>query len=169
MNSKNIFIVGAMGSGKTSIGKLLAKKLNRRLIDTDHQIIKNHNKSITEIFDEFGEEYFRELETQELKKIVKIKNLIISTGGGIILREENIEIINNYGYVIFLDIDIKSQIKRLRNRHNRPLLDDHNLVNNLISLKKNRDPIYKNISDYIIDVSNIEKDLIIEKIQIAIK
>ncbi|MBT5862939.1 MAG: shikimate kinase, partial [Gammaproteobacteria bacterium] len=153
MDFKNIFIVGSMGSGKTSIGKILAKKNHLSFLDTDHEIIRSSGYSIPDIFEKFGEEYFRELETKQLKKMYGMKNHVISTGGGIILQKQNIELIKDLGIVIFLDISINSQINRVKNRKNRPLINDNNLKDNLLSLKKIRDPIYKKISNYIIDVS----------------
>ena len=117
------------------------------------------------IFEKFGEEYFRELETKQLKKMYGMKNHVISTGGGIILQKQNIELIKDLGIVIFLDISINSQINRVKNRKNRPLINDNNLKDNLLSLKKTRDPVYKKISNYIIDVSEKERGQIVTEIQ----
>ena len=154
-----------MGSGKTSIGKILAKKNHLSFLDTDHEIIRSSGYSIPDIFEKFGEEYFRELETKQLKEMYGMKNHVISTGGGIILKKQNIELIKNLGIVIFLDISINSQINRVKNRKNRPLINDNNLKDNLLSLKKIRDPIYKKISNYIIDVSEKERNQIVTEIQ----
>ncbi len=154
-----------MGSGKTSIGKILAKKNHLSFLDTDHEIIRSSGYSIPDIFEKFGEEYFRELETKQLKEMYGMKNHVISTGGGIILKKQNIELIKDLGIVIFLDISINSQINRVKNRKNRPLINDNNLKDNLLSLKKIRDPIYKKISNYIIDVSEKERNQIVTEIQ----
>ena len=94
-----------------------------------------------------------------------IENHVISTGGGIILRDDNKKLMKDLGIIIFLDININSQIDRVKNRKNRPLLNNNNLKDNLLSLKKIRDPIYKNISNYIIDVSGKERDQVINEIQ----
>ena len=165
MDFKNIFIVGSMGSGKTSIGKMLAKNNNLSFLDTDHEIIRSCGYSIPDIFEEFGEEHFRSLETEQLRKMNAIENHIISTGGGIILRDDNKKLMKDLGIIIFLDININSQIARVKNRKNRPLLNNKNLKDNLLSLKKTRDPIYKKISNYIIDVSGKERDQVINEIQ----
>ena len=165
MDFKNLFIIGSMGSGKTSVGKMLAKKNSLSFLDTDHEIIRSCGYSIPDIFEKFGEEHFRNLETEQLKKIDNLENHIISTGGGIILRNENKKLIKDLGIIIFLDINISSQLDRVKNRKNRPLLNDKNLKDNLLSLKKIRDPIYKKISNYIIDVSGKERDQIINEIQ----
>ena len=165
MDFKNIFIVGSMGSGKTSIGKMLAKNNNLSFLDTDHEIIRSCGYSIPDIFEKFGEEHFRGLETEQLRKINAIENHVISTGGGIILRDDNKKLMQNLGIIIFLDININSQIDRVKNRKNRPLLNNKSLKDNLLSLKKIRDPIYKKISNYIIDVSGKERDQVINEIQ----
>lgn len=165
MDFKNIFIIGSMGSGKTSIGKILAKDNSLSFIDTDHEIIRSTGYSIPDIFEKFGEKHFRGLETKQLKKMASITNHVISTGGGIILEKYNIELMKNLGYIIFLDINIDCQLNRLNNRKNRPLLNNKDLKNNLLSLKKARDPIYKKISNYIIDVSEKEKSEVISEIQ----
>ena len=165
MDSKNIFIIGSMGSGKTSIGKILEKKNNLSFLDTDHEIIRSCGYSIPDIFKEFGEEHFRNLETEQLRKMKALENHVISTGGGIILKNDNRKLMKELGIIIFLDINISSQVDRVKNRKNRPLLNDQNLKDNLLSLKKIRDPIYKKISNYIIDVSGKERDQIINEIQ----
>ena len=154
-----------MGSGKTSIGKMLAKNNNLSFLDTDHEIIRDYGYSIPDIFKEFGEEHFRDLETEQLRKMNAIENHVISTGGGIILRDDNKKLMKDLGIIIFLDININSQIDRVKNRKNRPLLNNKSLKDNLLSLKKIRDPIYKKISNYIIDVSGKERDQVINEIQ----
>jgi shikimate kinase len=165
MDFKNIFIIGSMGSGKTSIGKILAKNNHLSFLDTDHEIIRSCGYSIPDIFEKFGEEHFRNLETEQLRKMDAIENHIISTGGGIVLKDDNKKLMKSLGLIIFLDINISSQMDRVKNRKNRPLLNDKNLKDNLLSLKKIRDPIYKKISNYIIDVSGKERDQVINEIQ----
>ena len=165
MDFKNIFIIGSMGSGKTSIGKILAKNNHLSFLDTDHEIIRSCGYSIPDIFEKFGEEHFRNLETEQLRKMDTIENHVISTGGGIVLKDDNKKLIKSLGLIIFLDINISSQMDRVKNRKNRPLLNDKNLKDNLLSLKKIRDPIYKKISNYIIDVSGKERNQVINEIQ----
>ena len=165
MDFKNIFIIGSMGSGKTSIGKMLAQKNCLSFLDTDHEIIRSCGYSIPDIFEKFGEEHFRDLETEQLRKMDTIESHVISTGGGIILRDDNKKLMKDLGIIIFLDINIDSQVDRVKNRKNRPLLSNKNLKDNLLSLKEIRDPIYKKISNYIIDVSGKERDQVINEIQ----
>ena len=101
MIKNNIFLVGLMGSGKTSIGKALAKKLNMNFIDLDREIIEETNSTISKIFDDLGEHKFRELETQTLNKISTVDNTVISTGGGVILKPENIKTMRFENYDVF--------------------------------------------------------------------
>lgn len=164
MGSKNIYIVGLMGSGKTSIGKLLAKRTNRNFIDTDQEIIKNEKASITDIFNKFGEAYFRKLEAAEIRNSQNLESHIIATGGGVILNNDNINIMQEFGIIVFLDINIKNQLARVTNKKNRPLLNEDNIEKNLIKLRNERYAIYKKISDYIIDTSNKKRNDIIMKI-----
>ena len=154
-----------MGSGKTSIGKILAKNNHLSFLDTDHEIIRSCGYSIPDIFEKFGEEHFRNLETEQLRKMDAIENHVISTGGGIILKDDNKKLIKDLGFIVFLDININSQMDRVKNRKNRPLLSNKNLKDNLLSLKEIRDPIYKKISNYIIDVSGKERNQVISEIQ----
>ncbi len=165
MDSRNIFIVGAMGSGKSSIGRLLAKKIKMQFVDTDHEIERISNHDISTIFEKYGEKTFREKETEALIKLSGIKNHVIATGGGIILKKINIEFMKEKGLVVFLDIDLETQLKRVKYRKHRPLLKDFGLDEKLKILKNERDPIYNNISDYIIDVSDKDKSTIVEEIE----
>tara|TARA_Y100000590_G_scaffold57526_2_gene60584 strand:- start:31746 stop:32270 length:525 start_codon:yes stop_codon:yes gene_type:complete len=165
MSSKIIFIVGLMGSGKTSVGKILAKKIGRQFFDTDQEIIRNENLNISQIFDKHGENYFRELEYKVLTKLKNNTESIISTGGGIVLKKENIDIMTDNGIIIFLNIDVKTQITRIKNKKNRPLLDSNNLKDDLKNMKNGRDKIYESIADYIVDVSETTKYKVIESIQ----
>lgn len=165
MDSKNIFIVGAMGSGKSSIGKLLAQSCQMQFLDTDYEIEQNSKYDITTIFEKFGEEEFRNKETGLLENLSRVENHIIATGGGIILKQENIDIMKKMGLIVFLDINLQAQIKRVKYRKHRPLLKNTDLEKKLKDLKSERDPIYNTISDYIIDVSGKDKNTVVEEIK----
>ena len=107
----NIFLVGPMGSGKSSLGKKLAKSLDKKFIDTDKEIEKKENKTINEIFENNGEKYFREKEKEFLVNIPNNLNMIIATGGGIVTNQENREKLKE-NKVIFLNASIERQNKR---------------------------------------------------------
>lgn len=118
---KTIFLIGFMGSGKTTVGKLLSQKMNLPVCDTDEEIVREQGTSITNIFETTGEEGFRLLETKKLKEM-PLKDYIVTTGGGIILRQENREWMKASGTVVFLDTEPNEILSRLNADTTRPLL-----------------------------------------------
>ena len=119
----NIILVGMMGAGKTYIGKALKEKLSSMtFIDVDEYIEKKQNMKISNIFEQFGESYFRNLETQSINEITLQDNQIISLGGGAFEREENRNILNDNGYTIYLKASAKTLFNRIKNETHRPLL-----------------------------------------------
>lgn len=165
-----LILIGFMGVGKTSVGKKLAEKLNLKFIDTDYEIEKSENKTISQIFEDYGERYFRTLETKVLKNALKEENIIISTGGGIITNKENYEILKNEKNVIFLDASTKTIINHLCNETNkRPLLkDSKNLISKIEELLSIRYEKYKEVSDILIEVNNKNIDEVISQILVYI-
>ncbi len=158
---QNIVLVGMPGCGKSTIGKALAKKLNREFVDTDELIIKNEGKPIPEIFKSFGEKYFRDAETKAIKEASSKNCLVIATGGGAVLRKENIDALSSNGKIFFL---------------NRPVEDilptgDRPLSSNMSDLKKRFDeryPIYKSVCDEEIFVDGVVSDSVDKIINIFI-
>ena len=122
----NIFLVGPMGSGKSSLGKKLAKSLDKKFIDTDKEIEKKENKTINEIFENEGEKYFREKEKEFLINIPNNLNMVIATGGGIVTDQENREKLKE-NRVIFLNASVERQSKRTSRSDKRPLLKNVDL------------------------------------------
>ena len=154
-----------MGSGKTSIGKILAKRMGMKFIDLDAEIIKDQQCSISEIFDRFGEEEFRHLENKKLLSTLDIDNCVISTGGGIIMDQDNIKIMVENGSIIHLDIDLETQLLRIKNKKNRPLLKDKDDERNiLVKMRKERDHIYKEISVASVNTSNKKRNDIVSEV-----
>jgi len=154
-----------MGSGKTSIGKVLAKNLKKSFLDIDNEIINKMNLTISEIFEKYGEIKFREMESEILHSLTIDKNAVISTGGGIILNKKNISKMKGVGVIVHLDIDIKTQIFRVKNTKNRPLLDGKDLQDKLKKMKIERDKIYKEISDITIITTKKSKSNILTEIE----
>ena len=118
----NIIITGFMGSGKTTIGRKLAKLIEYSFVDTDSEIENDQGCSVSEIFKYGGEECFREMETRLLEKLKNIDNSVIATGGGIVLREENRKILKGIGKRVYLRVPEEELARRLKNDRNRPLL-----------------------------------------------
>ena len=165
MKFNNIFLIGLMGSGKTSIGKVLAKNLKKSFLDIDNEIINKMNLTISEIFEKYGEIKFREMESEILHALTIDKNAVISTGGGIILNKKNISKMKEIGVIVHLDIDIKAQIFRVKNIKNRPLLDGKGLQDKLKKMKIERDKIYKEISDITIITTKKSRSKILTEIE----
>lgn len=158
----NIVLVGLMGAGKTTIGKALANVLNCDFIDIDEEIVKQENMSINDIFAQKSETYFRELETQVIKKFVG-GNSVISLGGGAFEKEANREILLDTGTVFYLYADVDTLYERIKTDSSRPLLKCDNPRAKLEELLKNREHNYKK-AHHIID-TNKPLEEILENIQ----
>ena len=130
-----------MGAGKTTVGMELAKKLNYKLIDTDHSIENDQSREIKDIFSEDGELFFRNLETLKLKELINVENAIISTGGGIILKDENRSILNNL-FTIYLKADFENIFNRIKQDTSRPLLLTDDPYNTAKDIFKSRQSVY---------------------------
>lgn len=140
--SGHVYLIGIMGCGKTSVGRLLAKEINRPFIDLDRWIVEKEGRSVNEIFADEGEEYFRELERKHLNRLSRKKGrLVIATGGGAVLREENLRCMRQSGTVIWLDRPIEEIVAQL-DASSRPLLKDGADV--LYDIYAKRKPLYQN-------------------------
>ena len=153
---KNICLIGLMGSGKTVIGKNLSRELNRKHIDTDKIIEDRYKTTISKIFKNRGEGYFREIEENVVLEILEKKNFIISLGGGSILSEKVRKLLRNKNITIYLKVKTSELVKRLINSRKRPLLKDNDLKYNLTKILESRKSFYK-IADFIIQNDNDPK------------
>lgn len=153
--SKNIVLTGLSGSGKTTIGKLLQKYFpDFELVDTDEIIVKKENRSINDIFATDGEEFFRNLETQTAKDFSEKNNFIISTGGGIVLREKNLEYLKKNGLIFYLKTTPETLSKRLKGKTDRPLLNNSDMLEKLKSMLEKRSEFYEK-ADIIIETDKM--------------
>lgn len=159
-----IFIVGPMASGKTVIGKKLAKTLAINFVDTDKEIEKNAGVDISWIFEVEGEEGFRKREEELLKEVSKKENSVISTGGGTIIGKQNRELMTSKGKVIYLETSIQVQLERTLKDKSRPLLKEGKKKETLISLKKKREHLYKEIADITIKQEGKSHNKIVQEI-----
>lgn len=121
---KNVVLIGFMGVGKSSIGSLLADRINYKFIDTDVEVEKNCLMPVENIFTKFGEEYFRVLESKVIKKVSSLRKVVISTGGGAVLRKENVDTLRADGLIIHLDASPDTILRNISIKNNRPLLKD---------------------------------------------
>jgi len=139
---KSLVLIGFMGTGKTTLGKILARKLNIPQLDLDHYIVEKEGKEIPTIFAEKGEDYFREVETACLKEVLLDGVLkVVTTGGGIVLRGENRELIKKYGLCVALTAQPETIIERVKNDKNRPLLQG-GVEERVRTLMKEREGLY---------------------------
>jgi shikimate kinase len=146
-----------MGAGKTTVGKLLAEKLSLRFIDTDELIEKKAGMPVSEIFKTYGEDRFRDMETEVLKDVVSEGNVVVSSGGGIVVREDNREVLKNGAFVVYLKADATEILSRVSSeRGKRPLLNVDDPQAEIERLLKIRQPLYENVSDIIVDTTNMD-------------
>ncbi len=148
--SGNIFLVGMMGSGKTTIGRLLAKQLGKTFIDCDEEIQKRTGVSVTHIFDVEGEAGFRKRETAVIHELVQLDNIVLATGGGAVLGAENRAELANNGLVIYLKGSVHDLWHRTRHDRNRPLLQTADPLARLKDLYRQRDPLYNEVADIVV-------------------
>ena len=147
----NIVLTGFMGTGKSTIGKLLAEELKKDFIDTDLFIERRYGKSIPQIFEEEGEERFRDLEVNVIKEIAKRKNAVISCGGGVVLNPVNVERLRKKGRIVLLTASLEDIMKRISEDRKRPLLREYKIE----TLLKLREPIYFSVADFIVNTTDV--------------
>ncbi|MFH1387602.1 MAG: shikimate kinase [bacterium] len=160
----NIILIGFMGSGKTAVGQALAKELGYAFIDTDEIIETGEKRTIGNIFMTEGEEYFRGLETNALKSLTGIDQTIVSTGGGIILKEENLPLLKGLGKVVYLSASHEVIYDRIKDETHRPLLRVSDPKKEIGDLLAKREEKYKKAADIIIDTSGKEVDVIVREL-----
>jgi len=162
---RNIVLIGFMGCGKTTVGIRLSYRLRRAMEDTDKLIEKEEGRTITEIFQTDGEAFFRELETKCLKKLIPTaKNMIISVGGGLPVREENHALLKELGTVVYLRANADTIYERTKYDTSRPLLQGDDPQGKIKTLLDARRAVYERTADVIIDVDRKDFDTILDEI-----
>lgn len=157
-SATNIVLVGLMGSGKTAVGRIAAHTLGFDFVDTDHLVIEAAERSIPDIFATEGEEGFRRRETAALKSLAGRDRTVIATGGGIVTRPENLELLRRLGFVVWLDAGIETLRRRTAHSQDRPLLNDPDPLSKLRSLLEIRSPLYRSVSDLRITTDDLSLD-----------
>ncbi len=156
----NITLCGFMGSGKTTVGRLLASDMGYKFIDTDAAVESKYSMTISAIFEEYGEERFRDMESEIIKEICENRGQVISVGGGAVLREENAYTLRSCGEVIFLDVDAPTVIKRIGKGSTRPLLSGEDREEKVRSLMKERRPLYLRAATLTVDGRGCAKNVV---------
>ena len=144
-----IFFIGMMGSGKTNLAKKLSELTNKSYVDIDELIELEENMSISEIFSNYGEDYFRKIESIKLQSIVNSK--IIACGGGIIINKNNRKFLNENGFTIYLKTSLPLLVRRLKGKNTRPLLKNRDLQKTLDGIYHKRRKLYEDTADLIIE------------------
>ncbi|MCK5721835.1 MAG: shikimate kinase AroK [Gammaproteobacteria bacterium] len=167
--NQNIFLIGLMGAGKTTIGRQIASELSLEFFDSDHEIENRTGVTITHIFDIEGETGFRKRETAILDELTTKKGIVLATGGRAILKAENRQFLMSRGTIIYLYADIETLLERTSKDRNRPLLQTEDPQAVLKELFEIRDPLYRETADIIIDTGKDSARLalkeILEKLQ----
>ncbi len=147
----NVILCGFMGCGKSTVGTLLAEKLNYTFLDSDKVIEQREKMTVSEIFSAYGEEYFRTVETAVINDLCKQKSQIIATGGGAVLNPLNADVLRDNGTVFFLDVTPETVLRRLKDDTSRPLLQKKDKESAVLELMNIRRPIYTKHSHYTIN------------------
>ena len=150
----SIFLVGLMGAGKTSVGRLLAKRFGKTFYDCDQEIERRTGVKIPVIFEIEGEAGFRAREATVLKELAGLNDIVLATGGGAVLREDNRQVLKNNGTVVYLRASLDDLWQRTRHDRNRPLLRTPDPRAKLEELFAQRDPLYREIAAVIMDTGN---------------
>jgi shikimate kinase len=150
LQSGNLILVGMMGSGKTTMGRFLAKHLGKTFVDSDEEIIKRTGVTIPHIFDVEGEAGFRQREATALRELLRRDNMVLATGGGAVLDEQNRAMLQQSGIVIYLKASVHDLWQRTRHDRNRPLLQTDDPHAKLTELFQSRDPLYRQVSDIVV-------------------
>ena len=157
-------MVGPMGAGKTTIGKYLAQQLNLQFADTDTEIEARTGADIPWIFDVEGEEGFRTREQQAVEEMTLWDNVLLATGGGVIMRQENRRVLAARGFVVYLHATVEEQVRRTHRDRRRPLLQTGDPEQILSDLMDIRDPLYREISDHVIDTDGCSPRTVAQKL-----
>lgn len=161
--NKHIYLIGYMGSGKTTIGKLLSERLNLPFLDMDELLSERFGMSINEFFDMFGEDGFRNAETDLLLEISTCENSsIVSCGGGIVLIDKNRRILRESGITVLLQAKPLEIYNRLKNDNDRPLLSGENKLDKLSKIYRERLPLYLEAGEIIIDTDKKKPEEIVD-------
>lgn len=162
----NIILTGMPGSGKTTIAGLYKTTYGKQIWDTDAYIESEHG-NITDIFAKHGEQYFRDLETEAIRKLCNKENCLISTGGGSVLREENVRLFKSSGQIVYLRTQLDTLLKRLEGDTTRPLLQG-DMRERITKLYSDRNPVYERSADIIVDTDGLTPGEVLEKIFIEV-
>ncbi len=163
-NTRNIYLIGPMGAGKSTVGRLLAKTLGSQFVDSDREIEQRAGVSIPTIFEYEGESGFRKREGEVLAELARLDGIVMATGGGSIMSEENRVLLHQCGFVVYLQCSIDKQLERTGRDPNRPLLQTGNPREKLRELFRTREPYYRALADFTVDTGQCTSRIAIRQI-----
>lgn len=168
-NTGNIFLVGLMGAGKSTIGRQLARELGKQFRDSDSEIEKRTGVSIDVIFDIEGEQGFRRRETRMLEELVEERGIVLATGGGAVLASENRQLLRDNGLIIYLKASAEHLAGRVKLDRRRPLLQTGDKLAKIRELMTQREPVYQQLADMVVETNNRSIPRVVREISKMIK
>lgn len=163
-STTNIFLVGLMGSGKTTIGRALAKRLNKRFIDADHEIESRTGASIPLIFEIEGEASFRQREADVIRDLTAQEGIVLATGGGAVLTENSRRLLKERGVVVYLRASVSSILQRTSHDRNRPLLQTADPKARIEELSQQRGPLYEEVAHITVETGRPNVQTVVQNI-----
>jgi shikimate kinase len=163
-DSRNIFLVGLMGAGKTTVARQLARRLGKTFYDTDHEIERRTGVRVQVIFEIEGEPGFRAREAQMVDSLTALQDVVLGTGGGVVLKPENRALLAARGFVIYLRAQPRDLYQRTRHDKSRPLLATDDPLARLEELQRVRDPLYREVADLIVDTGRQSVGTLVEQL-----
>ena len=163
-NRRNIYLVGLMWAGKTTVGRQLAKRLGRPFYDSDHEIVERTGVPIPTIFEIEGEDGFRRRESQAIAELSEAQNIVLATGGGVVLNPENRRRLHDTGWVVYLNVPPALLYERTRHDRNRPLLQVADPLARLEELYAIRDPLYRDAAHFVVNGTHLVASGIVQNL-----
>ncbi len=164
----NVFLVGMMGAGKTSVGRMLGRRLGKSFFDSDHTIEERTGVKIPVIFEIEGESGFRARESAVLDELTALRDIVLATGGGAVLDPKNRERLRDRGTVVYLRAAVKELLNRTRHDKNRPLLQTDDPRRRLTELYESRDPLYKEVAHIVVDTGTQSLSTLVNRLEAAL-
>lgn len=165
LTRQNIFLVGPMGAGKSTVGRQLARALKKRFIDSDKAIEERTGASISLIFDVEGEGGFRRREQAMIQELTGLDDIVLATGGGVILDAENRAVLMSRGFVVYLSAPVELLVERTSRDRSRPLLQTDDLSTRVAELLSQRDPLYRQVADTVVQTDRRSARHVVKELQ----